>query len=85
MLLLLQQKKWNPDVKFKIIWAYTWYDPDKEAAYASALIRQGADIIMQHTYSSIAIVIAEKIGIYAFGQASDIEAVWSYSLLVFYY
>ncbi|MDA9926711.1 BMP family ABC transporter substrate-binding protein [Amylibacter sp.] len=64
-------KKVNPDVKLKIVWAYTWFDPAKEADAANALIEQGADIIMQHTDSPAAMTIAEEKGMYAFGQASD--------------
>ena len=39
----------NPNIKVKIIWANTWFDPGKEADAAKALIDQGADVIMQHT------------------------------------
>ena len=63
----------NPDVKLKIVWVYTWFDPAKEADAATALIEQGADIIMQHTDSPAAMTIAEEKGIYAFGQASDMK------------
>ncbi len=55
----------------KIVWVFTWFDPGKEADAATALIDQGADIIMQHTDSPAAMTIAEEKGIYAFGQASD--------------
>ncbi len=61
----------NPDVKFKVVWVFTWFDPGKEADAANALIEQGADVIMQHTDSPAAMTIAEEKGIYAFGQASD--------------
>ncbi|MBZ0129264.1 MAG: BMP family ABC transporter substrate-binding protein [Rhodobacteraceae bacterium] len=67
----LAAKAVNPDVKFKIVWAFTWFDPGKEADAANALIEQGADVIMQHTDSPAAMTIAEGKGIYAFGQASD--------------
>lgn len=67
----LAAKAVNPDVKMKIIWVFTWFDPGKEADAANALIEQGADIIMQHTDSPAAMTIAEEKGIYAFGQASD--------------
>ena len=67
----LAAKSVNPKVKFKIIWVSTWFDPGKEADAANALIDQGADILMQHTDSPAAMQIAEKKGIYAFGQASD--------------
>ena len=66
-------KKVNPDVKLKIVWAYTWFDPAKEADAANALIEQCADIIMQHTDSPAAMTIAEEKGMYAFGQASDMK------------
>ncbi|WP_166416973.1 BMP family ABC transporter substrate-binding protein [Cochlodiniinecator piscidefendens] len=61
----------NPDVEFKIVWVYTWFDPAKEADAATALIEQGVDVIMQHTDSPAAMTIAEEQGIFAFGQASD--------------
>ena len=69
----LAAKKVNPDVQFKIIWVFTWFDPAKEADGARALIDQGADVIMQHTDSPAAMTIAEEKGIYAFGQASDMK------------
>ena len=34
----------RPDIKLKIIWVNTWFDPGKEADAAKALIDQGADI-----------------------------------------
>ena len=41
----------NPNIKIKIVWVNTWFDPGKEADAAKALIDQGADIIVQHTDS----------------------------------
>jgi basic membrane protein A and related proteins len=61
----------NPNIKVKIIWANTWFDPGKEADAAKALVDQGADIIMQHTDSPAAMEIAASRGMYAFGQDSD--------------
>src|SRR5579885_120934 len=61
----------KPDMKLKIVWAATWFDPGKEADAAKALIDQGADIIAQHTDSPAAIQIAEQRGVKSFGQASD--------------
>jgi basic membrane protein A len=69
----LAAKSVNPAVKFKVIWVSTWFDPGKEADAAKALIDQGADVLMQHTDSPAAMQIAEKQGIYAFGQASDMS------------
>jgi basic membrane protein A and related proteins len=61
----------NPNIKVKIIWVNTWFDPPKEADAAKALADQGADIIMQHTDSPAAMQIAAQRGILAFGQDSD--------------
>src|SRR5712675_3707143 len=61
----------NPNIKVKIIWANTWFDPGKEADAAKALIDQGADIIMQHTDSPAAMQVAAQRGVLAFGQDSD--------------
>ena len=70
----LAAKKANPNVEFKIIWIFTWYDPAKEADAAKTLISQGADVIMQHVDSSAIMTVAEEAGVYAFGQASDMSA-----------
>ncbi|WP_212525058.1 BMP family ABC transporter substrate-binding protein [Actibacterium sp. MT2.3-13A] len=68
----IHARKVNPDVQFKVIWAYTWFDPAKEADAAQALIEQGADVILQHTDSSAPQAAAEKAGgVITFGQASD--------------
>ena len=67
----LGAKKVNANVKFKIIWVSTWFDPGKEADAAKALIDQGADVIMQHTDSRAAVQVAAEKGIWAIGQSSD--------------
>lgn len=70
----IHARKANPDVEFKIIWAYTWFDPAKEADAATALIEQGADVILQHTDSTAPQAAAEKAGdVISFGQASDMS------------
>ena len=61
----------NPNIKVKIIWVNTWFDPGKEADAAKALADQGADVLMQHTDSPAAMQIAAQRGILAFGQDSD--------------
>lgn len=68
----IHAKEVNPDVEFKIIWAYTWFDPAKEAEAANVLIEQGADVILQHTDSTAPQAAAQAAGnVYTFGQASD--------------
>jgi len=61
----------NSDIKVKIIWANSWFDPGKEADAAKALLDQGADVIMQHTVSPAAMQIASERGKLAFGQDSE--------------
>ena len=60
-----------PNIKVKIIWVNTWFDPGKEADAAKALLDQGADIMMQHTDSPAAMQVAAQRGALAFGQDSD--------------
>ena len=68
----LHAKKVNRDVEFKIVWAYTWFDPAKEAEAATVLIEQGADVILQHTDSTAPQAAAQAAGnVITFGQASD--------------
>ncbi len=69
----LAASKVNPDIQIKIIWAFTWYDPGKEADAANTLINQGADILVQHTDTYAPCQAAEKAGVLAFGQASNQE------------
>jgi simple sugar transport system substrate-binding protein len=61
----------NPNIKVKIIWVNTWFDPGKEADAAKALLDQGADVIMQHTDSPAAMQISAERGKLAFGQDSE--------------
>ena len=68
----IHARKVNPDVQFKIVWAYTWFDPSKEADAAKVLIEQGADVILQHTDSTAPLAAAAAAGnVIGFGQASD--------------
>ena len=69
--MMLGAQSVRPDMKVKIIWVNTWYDPGKEAAAARALADQGADILTQHTDSAAAMQFANERGISAFGQDSD--------------
>lgn len=64
-------KSVNPNVKMKIVWVNSWYDPGKETDAANALIDQGVDVMLQHTDSPAPLIAAEKRGIRGIGQASD--------------
>jgi len=71
----LHARKANPDVEMVVIWAYTWFDPAKEADAAKAMIDQGVDVIMQHTDSTAPQAAAAEAGnVFTFGQASDMAA-----------
>lgn len=63
----------NPNVKIKVVWANTWFDPAKEGDAAKALLDQGVDVLAQHTDSPAPIQAAEARGRLGFGQASDME------------
>ncbi len=70
----LHARRVNPEVQFKIVWAYTWFDPAKEADAAKVLIEQGADVILQHTDSTAPQAAAKAAGdVITFGQASDMS------------
>lgn len=64
----------NPDVKIKVVWVSSWFDPGKEADAAKAMIDQGVDIIMQHTDSPAPVQVADSRGVWAVGQASNMAA-----------
>jgi basic membrane protein A len=61
----------NPNIKIKIIWVNTWFDPPKEADAAKVLADQGADVLITYTDSPAVMQVAEQRGIHAFGRSSD--------------
>jgi len=63
----------NPNVKIKVVWVNSWFDPAKEADAGKALLDQGVDVLAQHTDSPAPLQQAEARGKYGFGQASDME------------
>ncbi|ABL69863.1 BMP family ABC transporter substrate-binding protein [Paracoccus denitrificans] len=69
----IHARKVNPDVEMKVVWAYTWFDPAKEADAAAALIAEGVDVFMQHTDSTAPLAKAQEAGAFGFGQASDMS------------
>ena len=71
----LAARKANPDVELTVVWAYTWFDPAKEADAAKAMIEQGVDVIASHTDSTAPLAEAAKTNgaVIGFGQASDMS------------
>jgi basic membrane protein A and related proteins len=63
----------NPNVKIKVVWVNSWYDPAKEGDAAKALLDQGVDVLAQHTDSPSPLQQAEARGKVGFGQASNME------------
>nr|WP_111298947.1 BMP family ABC transporter substrate-binding protein [Paracoccus saliphilus] len=70
----IHARKVNPEVEMKVVWAYSWFDPAKEAEAASALLAEGVDVILQHTDSTAPLAKAQEAGAIGFGQASDMAA-----------
>lgn len=69
----LAAKQVNPDVEIKVTWAYTWFDPAKEADAARAMIDADVDVIASHTDSTAPLAEEAKTDgkVIGFGQASD--------------
>ena len=61
----------NPNVKTKVFWINSWFDPAKELEGATGLINAGADILMQNVDSPTVLKTAEERGVRAFGWNSD--------------
>ena len=64
----------NPDMKVKVVWTNTWYDPAKEKEAALSLIDSGCDVIAQHQDSPGPQQAAEERKVYSIGNDSDMRA-----------
>lgn len=63
----------NPDVKVKVIWTNTWYDPAKEKDAGNSLLEAGADVIAQHQDTPGPMQAAEEAGAYGVSYNSDMS------------
>ncbi|GFZ31993.1 BMP family ABC transporter substrate-binding protein [Clostridium zeae] len=63
----------NKNVKVKVNWTNTWYDPAKEKDAATALIDAGADVIAQHQDTAGPQQAAEAKGVYSVGYNTDMS------------
>ena len=62
----------NPNIKVKIIWVNSWFDPGKEADAAKALLDQGADVHhAAHRQPGRDAGRRRRATCFAFGQDSD--------------
>lgn len=64
----------NPNVKVKVNWTNTWYDPAKEKDAALGLIDAGVDVIAQHQDTAGPQQAAESKGISSVGYNTDMSA-----------
>ncbi|MFQ3348491.1 MAG: basic membrane protein A [Paracoccaceae bacterium] len=67
----IHARKANPNVELSVVWAFTWFDPAKEADATQALIDQGVDVVLAHTDSTAPLATLKKAGALGFGQAAD--------------
>lgn len=70
---LIGARSVNPDVKVKMVWVNTWYDPAAEREAAMSLIDVGADIIAHETDSPAPHQAAEERNVYSVGKNSDMS------------
>ena len=63
----------NPNVKVKVNWTNTWYDPAKEKDAALGLIDAGADVIAQHQDTAGPQQAAESKGVFSLGYNTDMS------------
>ncbi len=69
----LGAKSVNPDIKVKVIWVNSWFDPGKEREASEALIDQGVDVVTHHTDSTAPTMTAEEKGVFSIGYHSDMS------------
>lgn len=63
----------NPKAEVKVIWVNSWFDPPKEGEAANSLMDSGADVVTITTDSAAATQAAQKRGLYAIGNDSDMS------------
>lgn len=63
----------NPNIKVKVVWVNSWFDPGREREAADALMDQGADVLTHHTDSTAVVGAAEEKGKYAIAYHSDMS------------
>ena len=64
----------NPNLKVRVVWTKTWYDPAREKDAAKSLLDVGADVIAQHQDSPGPQEAAQEKGVYSIGYNSDMSA-----------
>jgi basic membrane protein A and related proteins len=63
----------NPNVKTKVVWVNSWFDPSKEKQAAETLIGEGADVLLPDTESTATLTTAAEKKVFAIGWNSDMK------------
>lgn len=63
----------NPDVKVKVVWTQTWFDPGTERNAAESLLDVGADVLAMHQDTPAVLQAAEARGKYVVGYNTDMR------------
>jgi len=68
----LGMQRINPDAILTVVWLYSWFDPAKESDAVRVLVNTGHDVTVQHTDGFAAVQVAQELGTYAIGHATDL-------------
>lgn len=63
----------NPQAQLRVIWLNAWFDPAREREAALTLMRQGADVITNHSGSTAVAQTVEAEGRWFIGYQSDMR------------
>ncbi|WP_284945869.1 BMP family ABC transporter substrate-binding protein [Acidisoma cladoniae] len=69
--LILGAQAVNPNIKVKLVWTSSWFDPGKEKEATDTLIGQGCDVISDHCDSTATNQAADEKGVWNIGYNSD--------------
>jgi basic membrane protein A and related proteins len=63
----------NPKAEVRVLWLNTWFDPVREREAAQTLVRQGADVLTNHSGSPAVPQAAEELGVKLVAYQSDMR------------
>jgi len=64
----------NPKASVRVVWLQSWFDPARERDAALTLVRQGADVLTNHTASPAVALAAQEQGVRLLANQSDMSA-----------
>lgn len=64
----------NPDVKVKVVWNNSWYDPTNERQASTSLADEGADVLVSYPDSPATIKVAEERGVWGVGNSTEMAS-----------